>query len=56
MNVPASTLIEYKYIRKNNGVVTWESDPNNQFSSPANGTFGKVFMCLFLQIILLTET
>ncbi|KAF7364930.1 Glucoamylase [Mycena venus] len=40
VNVPASTLIEYKYIRKMNGVLTsWESDPNNQFSSPATGTF-----------------
>ncbi|KAJ7797654.1 hypothetical protein B0H14DRAFT_51384 [Mycena olivaceomarginata] len=39
VNVPASTLIEYKYIRKNNGAVTWELDPNNRFSSPANGSF-----------------
>ncbi|KAJ7451618.1 glucoamylase [Mycena latifolia] len=38
VNIPASMLIEYKYIRKQNGVVTWESDPNNQFTSPANGT------------------
>ncbi|KAJ7625294.1 glucoamylase [Mycena polygramma] len=40
VDVPASTLIEYKYIRKLNGVLTsWESDPNNQFTSPAaNGT------------------
>jgi hypothetical protein len=42
VDVPASTLIEYKYIRKNNGAVTWESDPNNRFSSPANGTFGEL--------------
>ncbi|KAJ6452536.1 glucoamylase [Mycena vitilis] len=36
VDVPASTLIEYKYIRKTNGVLTsWESDPNNQFTSPA---------------------
>ncbi|KAJ6585291.1 glycoside hydrolase family 15 protein [Mycena capillaripes] len=40
VNVPASANIEYKYIRKDNGVLTsWESDPNNQFSSPATGTF-----------------
>ncbi|KAJ7069525.1 glucoamylase [Mycena amicta] len=40
LNVPASTNIEYKYIRKTNGVLTaWESDPNNAFSSPASGTF-----------------
>ncbi|KAJ7147179.1 glucoamylase [Mycena crocata] len=39
VNVPASTLFEYKYIRKFNGVLTsWESDPNNQFTSPAVGT------------------
>ncbi|KAJ7134910.1 glycoside hydrolase family 15 protein [Mycena epipterygia] len=31
--VPASTSVEYKYIRKQDGVVTWESDPNNQFAS-----------------------
>lgn len=28
VNLPANTRVEYKYIRKNNGVVTWESDPN----------------------------
>ncbi|KAJ7079775.1 glucoamylase G2 [Mycena belliarum] len=39
VNVPASTVIEYKFIRKVNGVLkSWESDPNNQFTSPANGT------------------
>ncbi|KAI0090809.1 glucoamylase G2 [Irpex rosettiformis] len=39
VNVPASTAIQYKYIRKYNGAVTWESDPNNQFTSPASGSF-----------------
>ncbi|KAI0270013.1 glucoamylase [Gloeopeniophorella convolvens] len=39
VNVPASTNIEYKYIRKDNGQVTWESDPNNAFTSPATGSF-----------------
>ncbi|KAI0821308.1 glucoamylase [Irpex lacteus] len=39
VNVPANTAIQYKYIRKNNGAVTWESDPNNQFTSPASGTY-----------------
>ncbi|KAF8139186.1 glycoside hydrolase family 15 protein [Mycena galopus ATCC 62051] len=40
VNVPASTDIQYKYIRKLNGVLTsWESDPNNEFVSPANGTY-----------------
>ncbi|KAJ6508411.1 glycoside hydrolase family 15 protein [Mycena sanguinolenta] len=39
VNVPASEIIQYKYIRKVNGVLTaWESDPNNQFTAPANGT------------------
>ncbi|CAK5270448.1 unnamed protein product [Mycena citricolor] len=37
VKVPASTAIEYKYIRINNGAVTWESDPNNQFTSPGDG-------------------
>ncbi|KAI0755207.1 glucoamylase [Daedaleopsis nitida] len=38
VTVPANTNIEYKYIRKNNGQVTWESDPNNSFTSPASGS------------------
>ncbi|KAF7312552.1 Glucoamylase [Mycena indigotica] len=39
LTLPASTRFEYKYIRKMNGVLTsWESDPNNSASSPANGT------------------
>ncbi|KAJ6611412.1 glycoside hydrolase family 15 protein [Mycena sp. CBHHK59/15] len=39
VNVPASSDIQYKYIRKFNGVLTsWESDPNNEFTSPASGT------------------
>ncbi|KAF8073537.1 glycoside hydrolase family 15 protein [Lyophyllum atratum] len=39
IDVPASTNFEYKFIRKNNGVVTWESDPNRQATSPATGSF-----------------
>lgn len=39
VNVPASTKLEYKYIRKNNGAVTWESDPNRSFNTPASGSF-----------------
>ncbi|KAJ7464836.1 glucoamylase [Mycena galericulata] len=40
VNVPASSDIQYKYIRKNNGVFEeWESDPNNEFTSPAGGTY-----------------
>ncbi|KAJ6584105.1 glucoamylase [Mycena vulgaris] len=39
VDVPASTLIEYKYIRKVDGALkAWESDPNNQLTSPASGT------------------
>ncbi|KAK1229133.1 glycoside hydrolase 15 protein [Marasmius sp. AFHP31] len=38
VNVPASSVIEYKYIRKFNGAITWLSDPNNKFTSPASGT------------------
>ncbi|KAF7314538.1 Glucoamylase [Mycena kentingensis (nom. inval.)] len=34
VTVPSNANIEYKYIRKNNGVVTWESDPNMSFTSP----------------------
>jgi glucoamylase len=36
--VPANTNIEYKYIRKSNGKLEWESDPNNAFTSPASGS------------------
>ncbi|TDL18606.1 glucoamylase [Rickenella mellea] len=39
INLPASTTIQYKYIRKFNGAVTWESDPNMQITTPASGTF-----------------
>ncbi|KAF8893880.1 glucoamylase [Infundibulicybe gibba] len=39
VNVPASSSIQYKYIRKFNGAVTWESDPNMQINTPASGNF-----------------
>ncbi|KAJ7741318.1 glucoamylase [Mycena metata] len=40
VNVPASSDIQYKYIRKVNGVFeSWESDPNNEFTSPSGGSF-----------------
>ncbi|KAJ7143544.1 glucoamylase, partial [Mycena crocata] len=45
INVPASSDyttsdIQYKYIRKFNGALTsWESDPNNEFTSPSGGSF-----------------
>ncbi|KAM5539504.1 hypothetical protein V8D89_006956 [Ganoderma adspersum] len=38
VTLPASTVVEYKYIRKNNGQVTWESDPNNSITTPASGS------------------
>ncbi|KAL1681842.1 glycoside hydrolase family 15 and carbohydrate-binding module family 20 [Schizophyllum commune] len=39
VNLPANTKIEYKYIRKNNGQVTWESDPNRSITTSASGSF-----------------
>ncbi|KAJ6585360.1 glucoamylase [Mycena capillaripes] len=40
VNVPASIDLQYKYIRKFNGVLTsWESDPNNEFTTPSGGSF-----------------
>ncbi|KAH6911528.1 glucoamylase [Coprinopsis sp. MPI-PUGE-AT-0042] len=38
VNIPVNTNFEYKYIRKNNGQVTWESDPNRSNSSPSSGS------------------
>ncbi|THH26533.1 hypothetical protein EUX98_g7660 [Antrodiella citrinella] len=38
VNLPASTAVQYKFIRKFNGQVTWESDPNRQLTTPATGT------------------
>ncbi|KAH7338218.1 glucoamylase [Rhizoctonia solani] len=39
VNLPAGTTIQYKFIRKYNGVVTWESDPNRSITTPASGTY-----------------
>lgn len=39
IDIPADAVVEYKYIRKNNGAVTWESDPNRSFTTPSSGTF-----------------
>ncbi|KAF8267404.1 glucoamylase [Lactarius quietus] len=39
VNLPANSNIQYKYIRKFNGQVTWESDPNNAFTTPADGNY-----------------
>jgi glucoamylase len=29
--------VQYKYLRKYNGEVTWESDPNDEYSTPPEG-------------------
>ena len=39
VTLPASTAIQYKYIRKDGSSVTWESDPNNSITTPSSGTF-----------------
>ncbi|KAI1794915.1 glucoamylase [Ganoderma leucocontextum] len=39
VSLPASTVVQYKYIRKYNGQVTWESDPNDSITTPASGSF-----------------
>jgi glucoamylase len=38
VSLPANTAVQYKYIRKNNGAVTWSSDPNFQITTPASGS------------------
>ena len=39
VKVPAATVIQYKYINKNdNGTVLWTSDPNFNFTSPETGS------------------
>ncbi|KAF8798899.1 glycoside hydrolase family 15 protein [Phlegmacium glaucopus] len=39
VTLPANTNFQYKYIRKFNGAITWESDPNNSQTTPASGSF-----------------
>ncbi|OCH92615.1 glucoamylase [Obba rivulosa] len=40
VDLPANTVIQYKYINKDgSGDVTWESDPNNNITTPASGTY-----------------
>ncbi|KAG8908013.1 hypothetical protein FRC01_007522, partial [Tulasnella sp. 417] len=34
VNLPASTTFQYKFIRKYNGAITWESNPNRSFTTP----------------------
>ncbi|KAK0504262.1 glucoamylase [Armillaria luteobubalina] len=38
LDLPASITFQYKFIRKFNGAVTWESDPNREFTTPASGS------------------
>ncbi|OJA17768.1 hypothetical protein AZE42_04858 [Rhizopogon vesiculosus] len=33
----ANTDVQYKYIIVDNGDITWESDPNNEFTTPTSG-------------------
>jgi hypothetical protein len=40
--VTANTKFEYKYIKKSGSNVIWESDPNRQGSTPAEGKRGTV--------------
>ena len=37
VTLPANTDIQYKYITVDSGDVTWESDPNNEFTTPTSG-------------------
>ncbi|KDQ19153.1 carbohydrate-binding module family 20 protein [Botryobasidium botryosum FD-172 SS1] len=40
VDLPVSTTLQYKYIRKSaNGTVTWLSDPNNNLTTPASGPY-----------------
>lgn len=37
VSIPVNTRFAYKYIRKQDGRTTWESDPDRTFESPASG-------------------
>lgn len=39
LSIPANTAIQFKFLRKANGQVTWQSDPNNAYTIPASGTY-----------------
>ncbi|KAF5388835.1 hypothetical protein D9757_005602 [Collybiopsis confluens] len=40
VTLPGSTDVQYKYIKKDgSGTVTWESNPNMEITTPANGTY-----------------
>lgn len=39
VTLPGNTSFEYKYIKKNpDGTITWESDPNRSYTTPASGS------------------
>ncbi|KAF9645775.1 glucoamylase [Thelephora ganbajun] len=38
VDLPGSTIVEYKYIRKNGNDVVWASDPNWRWETPASGS------------------
>jgi hypothetical protein len=38
VDLPSNTQFEYKYIRKNKGDITWESDPNRSSTTPDSGS------------------
>jgi glucoamylase len=39
VNLPANTQVQYKYIRKDGSSLTWESDPNDEITTPSGGNF-----------------
>ncbi|WP_269633333.1 alpha-amylase family glycosyl hydrolase [Pelomonas sp. BJYL3] len=38
VSVPASTTLQFKFIKKNGSAVTWEGGANHTFTTPASGT------------------
>lgn len=38
VSVPANTALEFKFLKKNGSVVTWESGSNHTFTTPSSGT------------------
>ena len=43
VSVPAGTTVQFKFIKKNGGAVTWEGGSNHSFTTPASGA-GKVIV------------
>ncbi|KZT62841.1 carbohydrate-binding module family 20 protein [Calocera cornea HHB12733] len=38
VSVPAGATFQYKFIKVENGEVTWESDPNREYTAPSSGS------------------